>query len=142
MAAILTAFGLKQFAPVLPTSGPPPDRSLVVSRLQPFGARVDIEIISAPHPVAANRTEVANTSYTAGPPTSYVHFIINQRTLPLGDSFPSCGNRTDGWCELQTFIDIQKQSLANATYDYSCNAKYPAVPYGTLTNGVPLATST
>ena len=142
IAAILTAFGLTQFAPILPTSGPPPDQQLIVSHLQPFGARVDIEIINAPQPVAANRTEVANTSYTAGPPTSYVHFIINQRTLPLGDSFPSCGNRTDGWCELLTFIKIQQQSLANATYDYSCNGDYPAVPYGSLTNGVPQATAT
>ena len=142
IAAILTAFGLTQFAPVLPTSGPPPNQQLIVSHLQPFGARVDIEIINAPQPVAANRTEVANTSYTAGPPTSYVHFIINQRTLPLGASFPSCGNRTDGWCELSTFITIQQQSLANATYDYACNGNYPPVPYGSLTNGVPQATAT
>ncbi|KAL8631162.1 hypothetical protein Q9189_003102 [Teloschistes chrysophthalmus] len=79
MAAILTAFGLTQFAPVLPSSGPPaPNRSLIVSHLQPFGARVDIEIISAPQPVAANRTAASTNAYSQGPATSYIHFIINQ----------------------------------------------------------------
>ena len=142
MGSILAAFGLTQFAAVLPTSGPPPNQQLIVSHLQPFGARLDIEIINAPQPVAANRTQVASTSYTSGPPTSYIHFIINQRTLPLGSSFPSCGNRTDGWCELKTFIAIQQQSLTNATYEYACNGKYPAAPYGSLTLGAPRATAT
>lgn len=139
MAAILTAFGFKQFQPLLPTTGPPPNQQLIVSHLQPFGARIDIELIKAPQPVAANRTDAGN-AYTSGPPTSYIHFIINQRTLPLGASFEACGQRTDGWCELQTFIDIQSQSLNNASYDYSCNGKYPSVPYGSITDGVPQAT--
>ncbi len=120
IASIFTAFGLTQFAPVLPTSGPPPNQQMIVSHTTPFGARLDIEIINAPRPVAANRTQSSNT-YTSGPPTSYVHFIINQRTLPLGTSLTACGQRTDGWCELQTFIQIQSQSLKNATYDYACS---------------------
>lgn len=97
IAAVLTAFGLTQFAQFLPSSGklhvytsknrvspdirpdigPPPNHQLIVSHLQPFGTRLDIEIISAPHPVAANRTGSANT-YLVGDPTTYVHFIINQ----------------------------------------------------------------
>ncbi|KAL8732074.1 MAG: hypothetical protein Q9166_003028 [cf. Caloplaca sp. 2 TL-2023] len=56
-----------------------------------------------------------------GPATTYIHFIINQRTLPLGASFPACGDRTDGWCELQTFLQVQDSSLADAQYNYSCN---------------------
>lgn len=141
LAAVLTAFGFTQFAQFLPTAGPPLNQQLIVSHLQPFGARIDIEIIKAPQPVAANRTTTAN-AYTPGPPTSYVHFLVSQRTLPLGPSFPLCGNRTDGWCELSTFLNIQAGSLAAAQYDYSCNGKYPAVPYGLLTNGVPQATAT
>ncbi|KAL8681577.1 MAG: hypothetical protein Q9186_002317 [Xanthomendoza sp. 1 TL-2023] len=122
IAAILTAFGLTQFAPVLPSSGPPPpDRSLRISHLQPFAARLDIEIITAPHPVSTNRTASSSNPYLEGPATTYIHFIINQRTLPLGASFPACGNRTDGWCELQTFFRVQNTSLAEAQYEYSCN---------------------
>jgi len=137
MAAILTAFGLRQFAPLLPATGPIPNHDLIVSHLQPFGARVDIEVITAPQPVAANRTE-GGKAYTAGGQTKYIHFIINQRTLPLGASFPQCGNRTDGWCELSTFLTVQQQSLANAEYDFSCNGKYPVVPYGGITDGKPI----
>ncbi|KAL9127938.1 MAG: hypothetical protein Q9217_003274 [Psora testacea] len=138
IAAVLTAFGLQQFAPLLPAKGPiPSNQQLIVSHLQPFGARLDIEIISAPHPVSATRQGNPN-EYSDGGPTEYVHFIVNQRTLPLGTSFPECGQRTDGWCELTTFLDTQKDSLAKAKYDESCNGEYPAVPYGTITDGTPL----
>ena len=109
------------------------------SHMEPFGARLDIEIISAPQPVAANRTTSANT-YINGPATKYVHFLLNQRTVPLGASFAACGKRTDGWCELTTFMGIQNGSLATAQYDYSCNGNYPSVPYGSLSNGVPQST--
>lgn len=120
IAAVLTAFGLTQFAQFLPAAGPPANQQLIVSHLEPFGARLDIEIIKAPSPVAANRTTSAN-AYLSGSPTTYVHFIVNQRTLPLGASFAACGNRTDGWCELNTFLSIQNSSLATAMYNYSCN---------------------
>ena len=72
--------------------GPPPNRQLIVSHLQSFGARLDIEIIRAPQPVAANRTGSAN-AYLSGPPTTYIHFINNQvrnstarRTIRLEDA--------------------------------------------------------
>ena len=137
IAAVLTAFGLKQFAKLLPAKGPiPSDQQLIVSHLQPFAARLDIEVISAPHPVSATRKDDWN-EYTEGGPTKYIHFIINQRTLPLGKSFPECGQRTDGWCELSIFLETQKDSLAKARYEESCNGDYPAVRYGTIMDGVP-----
>ncbi|KAI4186041.1 MAG: hypothetical protein L6R41_003742 [Letrouitia leprolyta] len=142
IASILTAFGFKQFASVLPSSGPiPEDQQLIVSHLQPFAARVDIEIISAPRPVSATRNASSTDFYDEGPATMYIHFIINQRTVPLGSSFPACGDRSDGWCTLETFLQVQNNSLAEAEYDYSCNGDYEEVPYGTLTNGVPLHSS-
>ncbi|KAI9814627.1 MAG: hypothetical protein M1827_003183 [Pycnora praestabilis] len=137
IASILTAFGLTQFAQLLPTSGPPPNQQLIVSHMEPFGARLDIEVINAPQPVSANRT---GSQYTAGPPTKYIHFILNQRTIPLGVSFPSCGARVDGWCELNTFIATQANALALADYNFACNGNYPAVPYGNITNGAPQIT--
>ena len=141
IAAILTAFGLTQFADVLPTSGPPKNQQLIVSHLQPFGARLDIEIIEAPQPVSASRSSNSTSLYEDGGPTTYVHFIINQRTLPLGRSLPECGKRDDGWCEIGAFLKSQQNSLAEAEYDFSCNGDYPVVEYGSITNGVPLATS-
>ncbi|KAI9848338.1 MAG: hypothetical protein M1838_000554 [Thelocarpon superellum] len=131
--SILTAFGLTQFRENLPETAIPASRNLIVSHLEPFGARLNIEIIKTPQPVPANRS----TNYVAGPPTTYVHFILNQRTLPLNVSFPTCGNRVDGWCELNTFISTQANALSLANYNFACNGKYPAVPYGNVTNGAP-----
>lgn len=110
-------------------------RDFIVSHVTPFAARLDIEVIQAPHPVCANRS--ADPIYESGSATSYIHFIANQRTLPLHKSFPQCPYRDDGWCELSTFIGILNNTLAESRYDYSCNGNYSAVAYGSLSNGVP-----
>lgn len=138
--AILTAFGFTQFAPVLPATHIVPNRSLIVSHMEPFGARLDMEVIKTLSPLSGDRSN--GPQYTAGPPTTYIHFVLNQRTLPLGVSFPACGERDDGWCELNTFLEVQSASLAEAEYEYSCFGNYSAEPYGTLTNGVPLMDET
>jgi hypothetical protein len=129
--SILTAFGFKQFAQFLPSTKHPGPHNLTVSHLEPFAARLDIEVIKTPHPLNADRT------YTNGNETTYVHFILNQRTLPLGISFSRCGaDRLDGWCELETFLD-SLNATALADYDYACNGDYPTVPYGGISNGAP-----
>lgn len=134
--SILTAFGFKQFAPLLPATHIIP-HDLIVSHLEPFAARLDIEIINTPYPVKANRTE--SMAYEEGGPQRYIHFVMNQRTLPLHKSFPSCMYRDDGWCELETFITILEGTLEESQYDYACNGDYAATPYGTITNGAPLS---
>jgi len=132
--SILTAFGFTQFAEVLPTDHIIP-HYLVVSHMEPFGARLDIEIINTPQPVCATRN--ATAPYENGPPTTYVHFILNQRTIPLYMSFPECGVRDDGWCEISTFLDVQSSMYNESQYDFACNGDYPVYPYGTYTNGAP-----
>lgn len=138
--SILTAFGFTQFAPVMPATSYQANRSLIVSHMEPFGARLDMEVINTPSPLNGSRAN--GPQYEQGPPSTYIHFILNQRTLPLGVSFPECGLRDDGWCELTTFLEVQEGMLAEAEYEYSCFGNYPAVPYGTLTNGVPLTNET
>jgi hypothetical protein len=130
--SILTAFGFKQFAEFLPADSYPGPHNLTVSHITPFGARLDIEIIKTPSPLSADRT------YEEGKETTYVHFILNQRTLPLGVSFPECGPRLDGWCELGTFLEIQKHSVELARFDYACFGNYDAVPYGEVKDGAPV----
>lgn len=137
IASILTAFGLTQFAPVLPTSHIERNRSLIVSQITPFGARLDMEIIETPKPLHASR-KAGNLYEEEGGVTRYMHFILNQRTIPLGKSFAECGDRDDGWCELGTFIDVQSTKLNEAQYEHSCFGDYEALPYGSIKNGVPL----
>jgi hypothetical protein len=76
-----------------------------------------------------------------GKATKYIHFILNQRTIPLHRSFPECEERDDGWCELDTFLAVQNKSYELSQYDWSCNGDYPAVPYGNITDGVPIHAS-
>ncbi|KAI9714359.1 MAG: hypothetical protein M1820_000320 [Bogoriella megaspora] len=133
--SILTAFGFTQFSPLLPATHMVA-HDLIVSHMEPFGARLDIELIEAPAPVNADRS--ASDVYLSGPPTTYIHFILNQRTLPLYKSFPACGQRDDGWCEVGTFLDVQESSFDLSQYEYACFGDYPAVPYGDITDGAPL----
>jgi len=132
--SILTAFGLTQFAEYLPANYFVP-HDLIVSHMEPFGARLDMEIIQAPLPVTASRSPTYAANGTA---TTYIHFLLNQRTVPLGRSYPACGARVDGWCELATFLNVTASATQEAQYDYACNGNYSATPYGTIHNGAPL----
>ncbi|KAH8180149.1 histidine phosphatase superfamily (branch 2) domain-containing protein [Sarocladium implicatum] len=133
IVAVLTAFGLRQFADELPADKYPGEHAFTVSHVTPFGARLDIEIIKTPKPLSAGRD-----GYLEGGETKYIHFILNQRTLPLGKSFPECDpDRKDGWCELDTFLKVQEEMPERAKFDYSCYGDYEKVPYGHLTDGVP-----
>ena len=141
IAAVLTAFGISKpdFASFFPATGPPAGYKPVVSRTAPFGARLDIEIIDAPSPVSSKRSGLNGTYEAGGDRTTYVHFVLNQRTVPLGASNPACGERDDGWCELGVFVQWQAANLPRAQYDRACFGKYPVAPYGTVTDGVPVS---
>lgn len=94
-----------------------------------------MEIIQTPKPLSPHRD-----GYLKGGPTKYIHFVLNQRTLPLGVSFPECdAARRDGWCELDTFIRVQEGMAAKAQFERACFGKYPAVRYGEVTDGAPPA---
>lgn len=133
IVSVLTAFGLRQFAEELPAAKYPGDHNFTVAHVTPFGARLDIEIIQTPNPLSPNRD-----GYLRGEATKYVHFVLNQRTLPLGKSFPECdASRKDGWCELGAFLKVQESMPAKAKFDYACFGDYPKVSYGEVTDGVP-----
>lgn len=135
IASILTAFGLRQFAGTLPTDAHPGPHNLTVSHLTPFGARLDMEIIRTPKPLKADRSGYED----AGGETKYMHFVLNQRTVPLGASFPECDPaRVDGWCELETFIKVQAGMEALADYERACHTELPHLPFGKVEDGRPV----
>ncbi|PHH90290.1 hypothetical protein CDD83_4058 [Cordyceps sp. RAO-2017] len=133
IVSILTALGLRQFADELPATRHPGPHNFTVAHLTPFGARLDLELIGAPQPVSPNRD-----GYLRGPPTRYVHLVLNQRTVPLGASLPECdAARRDGWCELGAFLAAQERMPARARFDDACFGDYPRLPYGRVTDGAP-----
>lgn len=139
--SVLTAFGLKQFGQPLPTTGPPPDLQYSSSQVIPFASRLAIEIITAPRPISDKRPLTQDESpYDLSKPareTKYVHFVLNQRTIPLGRSIEECGLRDDGWCELETFLAVQRKAVRYANFTYSCFGNYTFPEYGEVTDGVP-----
>ena len=141
LAAILTAFGLTQFAQDMPTTGPPQDLQFISSEVIPFATRLVIEIITAPRPVLSKRPQTSGESAydmsQGEKETKYVHFVLNQRTVPLGRSFAECGDRDDGWCELETFLDLQRKGVEHADFEYACFGDYDMPKYGDVTDGVP-----
>jgi len=134
--SILVAFGLTQFSDVLPLTHIKRDREFILSHLQPFAGRLDIEIIKAPAPINADRS--SKEIYLDGSPTSYVHFMLNQRTIPLGRSLKVCGDRDDGWCEMDAFIKEQQDQVKLADYDFACFGKYKRPNYGDVIDGRPV----
>ncbi|KAI9798848.1 MAG: hypothetical protein M1825_004971 [Sarcosagium campestre] len=137
--SVLTAFGLSQFRLPQPPSTdkiPHGARNLTVSHLTPFAARLAIEVLEAPHPVHADR--IGPPLQASGPPTRYIHFVLNERTIPLGASIAGCGARVDGWCEFDAFLAAQANAVHTADYSFACNGDYAPVEYGVITDGRPL----
>lgn len=133
MISVLAAFGLRQFGQALDPTNLPGPHNFTVSHLTPFGARFDIEIIRTPLPLSPDRE-----TYLEGGETKYVHFLVNQRTVPLGASLPECdASRVDGWCELDTFVKVQEGMARLAKFDQACFGEYPPMSYGEVVDGAP-----
>jgi len=131
---VLTALGLTQFAQYLPPTGIPENQQLIVSHMEPFGARMAIEKIQCSSPLDSERTGTI-----AGPPTTYIHMLLNQRTVPLGISYSACGDRVDGWCEYNAYLSSLAPLNAQANFTHACFGTYPPPTYGSITNGAPIA---
>jgi len=135
--SVLAALGLRQFAGPLPVDGYPGKHSFNVAHVTPFGARLDVEIIRTPKPLLASR---ADGYARDGGETRYVHMVLNQRTVPLGVSFAECdAQREDGWCELNTFLEVQSRQPALAQFEWACFGDWEEPPYGETTDGAPPA---
>jgi hypothetical protein len=140
IASVITAFGSTQFNQTLTANGPPANQQMIVSHMEPFGARLIWEFITTPHPVKASRpaTNNATTSdyYDSGNATMYVHVSLNQRTIPLNASYSACPARDDGWCELTAFMGVLGSHLKTPDHEYACFGNYASVAFGNITNRV------
>lgn len=133
--AAMVAMDFRQYAKLLDPTKYDSDHHFVMGNIQPFASRLDIEVIESPHPVPSHRN---SSSRDSAPPTKYIHFILNQRTIPLHENFDVCEYRDDGWCELETWLKKQETSLEDSMYDYACHSDdYEAGKHGDFWNGTP-----
>ncbi|RDH31170.1 histidine phosphatase superfamily [Aspergillus welwitschiae] len=150
LLGVLTAFGLHQFAD-LPFPDytnqnfmdvyPPRHHAFQTAKIIPFAGRLNIEIIRAPHKINPRRSHHdrhQDTYMKHTGETEYVHFLLNQCTVPLHKSLPECSFRSDGWCELDAFLRAQKDSLQKAEYDFSCVGEWDLGDFGDVWDGVPV----
>ena len=150
IAAVLAAMGLTQFGGAgagagagagMPAEGPPdPSRGVIVGKMTPFAARLGIEVIEAPRPVKSDRTAGGEEPYEEkGEKTTYIHLLLNSRTVPLGKSWEECGRRNDGWCEFGTFVARLGREVQKARFEESCFGEVKkGEGYGDVSDGVPV----
>ncbi|KAK9490546.1 histidine phosphatase superfamily [Lipomyces doorenjongii] len=106
IVAVMAAFGLTQFAGFLPATGAPAHQQFFSSKIVPFAGRLNIEIIKASHKVSARRSSKTNAKHDA-------YIWTRERVIMYIHSepgFEACEYRDDdGWCELTTFMNLQKE---------------------------------
>ncbi|ODV95791.1 hypothetical protein PACTADRAFT_84670 [Pachysolen tannophilus NRRL Y-2460] len=116
---IFTALGLNQFKSNFTGKGPDVDgeQPFRISKLVPFASQTYFEVIECESEVPADRSKAyANGTST----TSYIHMVVNENTIPLNKSIPTCGDRVDGWCEFDTFIDHLETLWNDDEFDAIC----------------------
>lgn len=103
-----------------------------LSRVVPFGSQTYIEVIECDEEVPADRSALAVNGTST---TKYIHFILNDHTLPLHANVPEyCPERADGWCEFNNFTTYLDTLWSGAEYEKSC---YGDIANATVTDGVP-----
>lgn len=132
--SVLTAASIDYFRdpPSLTEYPPNPERHFILSHMTPFAAKLVTEVIgcNAEDPAAQNSTRTFYSSsqngYDAENSThKFVRMRLNQGIVPLSTIRGGlCGNRTDGLCALDDFIESQQGAYNASNYDYVCFGNY------------------
>ncbi|KKY15154.1 putative histidine phosphatase superfamily clade-2 [Phaeomoniella chlamydospora] len=134
IVSALTALSLDYLneAPSLTEFPPDPKRHFYLSHLTPFAARLVTEVVgcssSEPKPVKNRRTYYSPDQYgynAENATNKFIRMRLNNGILPLSTiRGGSCGNRTDGLCPMQSFIESQQNAYELSNYDYACFGNY------------------
>ncbi|KJK77109.1 hypothetical protein H634G_07530 [Metarhizium anisopliae BRIP 53293] len=138
--SVLTAMSIDYFKdPPTITKFPPTDTHFKLSKLTPFGSNLITEVIgcgtSNPDPVNISRISYSPTQYRYNASSSSHKFIrmrLNNGILPLNTIRGGlCGNAThgrhDGLCELDRFLESQRDAYNLSNYQYACFGNYTIV---------------
>ncbi|KIW18070.1 hypothetical protein PV08_02357 [Exophiala spinifera] len=132
--SVLTAASLDYLRdpPSLTDYPPDPQRHFILSHLTPFAARLVTEVVGCtsgnPSPQNTTRTQYYPGQYGYEPSDATYKFVrmrLNNGILPLSSIRGGyCGNRTDGLCPLEAFIQSQESSYELSNYQYACFGNY------------------
>ncbi|TFK34874.1 histidine phosphatase superfamily [Crucibulum laeve] len=111
---IITALNLSNFAEggPLPYTHIPKDRTFKVAELAPFATNVQFQLLEC-----------------SSIPNPQIRIIINDGVAPL-TGINGCPKQKDGMCPVDTFVNAQKEIIANTDWQWDCHGDW-TVPEGT-----------
>lgn len=134
LISVMTAMSLDYFKdpPSLTEYPPDPNRKFILSRITPFTARLNTEVIgcSSPNPTEQpkHRTQYSPGQYgydATNAPHKFIRMRLNSGILPLETiRGGGCEGRSDGLCALEDFIESQKDAYELSQYNWACFGNY------------------
>ncbi|KAH9951980.1 phosphoglycerate mutase-like protein [Amylocystis lapponica] len=122
---VITALNLTTLATEgpLPADHIPSHRTFKASQLAPFATNIQFQLLSCD-----------------SVPDPQIRVIINDGVVPL-TGIRGCPVQKDGMCPVATFIEAQKQIIAETDWEYVCHGDWevPAGPAWNTTTGCPPA---
>ncbi|CCG83757.1 protein of unknown function [Taphrina deformans PYCC 5710] len=108
ISSVVAALDFTQFNRVMPRDGPIEGEDYYsTSKIHPFAARLAVEVIDCDG-------------------TDYVHFTLNQRTVPVNATKYGAGYRSgDGWAKLSDWLHGMSDRNELASWDRACFGEYP-----------------
>lgn len=108
ISSVVAALDFTQFSRSMPRDGPVEGEEYYsTSKIHPFAARLVAEVIDCEG-------------------TDYIHFTLNQRTVPIKVKKYGSGYRDgDGWAKLSNWLDGMSDRNELAAWDHACFGEYP-----------------
>jgi len=110
----------------LPSTHIPANRSFDASKISPFAANLQSQILSCPSSAFSRTTDS---------PSRYVRWLLNDGVVPL-DGIPGCEASEDGLCALTAFVAATETAAASIDWAYDCLAPY-SLGDAAIVNGRP-----
>lgn len=109
IASVVTALDFSQFSTSMPRDGPVDGvEYYTTSKITPFAARLTAEIIEC-----------------SDAEDDFIHFTLNQRTVPLGAKYGNGYTKGDGWAGLSTWLKGMSDRNELAEWNHACYDDYP-----------------
>lgn len=108
IASVVTALDFSQFSTSMPRDGPVEGVEYYsTSKITPFAARLTAEIIEC--------SDVND---------DFIHFTLNQRTVPLDAKYGNGYKQGDGWANLSSWLKGMSVRNELAEWNYACYGEY------------------